>query len=61
MKKLIAYMQANNLDKMKLGKRLGVSPSTVYTWITGANVPRIGVAIRLDRITRGQVSVYDWE
>ena len=61
MKKLIRFMKANKISGPTLARKLGVSNATVYLWINGINTPGVVHAIRLDRFSKGHVSVYDWE
>lgn len=61
MKKLDAYMKLNSIDDRKMAKKCGVSWSAVYAWRKGAATPRVTTAVRVEKATRGAVSVYDWK
>jgi DNA-binding XRE family transcriptional regulator len=60
MKNLIQFMKENKIKAHKLAKKLNVSQATVYTWTSGRSIPGLEAAIKLDRFTRGKVSLYDW-
>lgn len=61
MKKLIKFMKEEKISGPKLARKLKVSNATIYTWLNNTAIPQIGAAIRLDRLSEGRVSVYDWE
>lgn len=61
LKKINQYIKRNNLNCAKLAKKLGVHRGTVYSWLTGRSAPGVVVAVKLDKISRGEVSVYDWK
>lgn len=60
-KKLIKFMRDMEINDTALAKKLKVSQATIYTWKHGVVTPGVGAAIRLDRLSKGYVSVYDWE
>ena len=60
MKKFQKYIKQNETDLQRLALQVGVSLATVYTWRAGRSKPSVAHAIKLERITRGAVSVYDW-
>ena len=44
------FRKANNLTTIELGKMVGVAPSAVTNWETGARRPNIDMLIRLTEI-----------
>lgn len=61
MKKLNSYMKRNKITIRRLSERLGVADATVFHWVHGTTKPGVVLAIRLEKLTRGAVSVYDWK
>lgn len=61
MKSLKSYMRKNKLSNAKMADKLGVHYRLIYNWSRGASRPRVETAILLERITKGEVSVYSWE
>lgn len=60
MKSLKSYMRKYHLSNAQMARKIGLSYRCVYNWARGATKPRIDIAIKLEKITKGQVSVYDW-
>lgn len=60
MKSLNRYMKKNNLNSRQFAQELRIPPITVYSWKTGRSRPRLELALLIDKITKGEVSVYDW-
>jgi transcriptional regulator with XRE-family HTH domain len=61
MKRLEAYMKLKQLDDRALAKLMNVSCSTIYSWRKGVSQPGVVNAVKLEKITRDAVSVYDWK
>lgn len=53
-------MKKNNLNSRQFAQELRIPPITVYSWKTGRSRPRLELALLIDKITKGEVSVYDW-
>lgn len=43
-------LKKNNLTAYKLGKILGVGKPTVYYWLWGESVPKVGTMLKLTEI-----------
>lgn len=41
--------------------KLGISESTCYRWLRGANVPTMRLRKEIARVTKGAVPVASWE
>jgi DNA-binding transcriptional regulator YdaS (Cro superfamily) len=61
LKKLNQYLKKNKINIRQFAQRLEVNPTNVYFWSKGKTKPRVTEAIRMDRMTKGEVSVYSWE
>lgn len=58
MKKLATYFLNNN--KKEFAAKLGVTPRIVDYWLKKHSYPGVLTAIKIERITKGQVDVYSW-
>lgn len=61
MKSLKLYMRKNKLTKSEFARTLGVNYRSVYNWCRGASSPRVEMAIKIEEITGGEISVYSWK
>ena len=61
MKNLILYLKKHNMNGRQFAQELKVPPVNVYLWLNGKAKPRVEQAIKIDRFTKGAVSVYSWE
>ena len=61
MKNLNTYLKKHKLNCRQFAQELKIPPVNVYLWIKGKAKPRVAEAIRIDRLTKGEVSVYSWE
>lgn len=57
---LKAYMKDNKLTVVDLAKRWKTPNITVYAWARGSATPSLRNALRIERLTRGDITVYDW-
>ena len=53
------YLQKKALTPFQFAARLGVNRSTVSRWLTGARAPSTEMAIEIERLTDGLVTVED--
>lgn len=61
MNKLKSYMKKHKLTQRALAKKLAVTNVSVNYWLSGRNKPKLEMAVRIERATGGEVSVYDWK
>jgi len=59
--KLDRWMKNSGESNRSLGDQLGCVPSRVSMLRSGVSRPSLDLAIRLDFVTEGAVSVYDWQ
>lgn len=60
MKKLVRYLKRENMTVAKFAGKLKLPYITVYTWATGKGLPNVANAVKVERATKGAISVYDW-
>lgn len=58
--KLSDYLAERKLKPSQFAGMLGVTPSTLSRILRGHRKPSIALASKIDRETRGMVSVHDW-
>ena len=54
------YLETSGMSHADLAKKLKVTRAGVYYWSRGRGVPNVKTAIRLEKVTKGAVSVYSW-
>lgn len=54
-------MKKHKLTQRALAKKLAVTNVSVNYWLSGRNKPKLEMAVRIERATGGEVSVYDWK
>jgi DNA-binding XRE family transcriptional regulator len=57
---LTKYLESSGTSHAELAKKLKITRAGVYYWSRGRGVPNVKTAIRLERVTKGAVSVYSW-
>ena len=60
MKKLKAYMERNNLNAEGFARKIKKPTPSLYAWLRGSSTPALKTAIRIEKATKGEVTVYDW-
>lgn len=60
MKKLKAYMERNNLSAVDFARKIRKPAPSLYAWMRGAATPALKTAIKIEKATNGEVTVYDW-
>lgn len=60
MKKLKSYMARNNLSAEMFARRIRKPAPSLYAWLRGSSTPALKTAIRIEKATKGEVTVYDW-
>lgn len=53
------YLQKMGMTPFQFAEKLGVNRSTVSRWLTGARAPSTEIALEIQRVTGGLVSVED--
>jgi predicted transcriptional regulator len=61
MEKLIKYLIRTGQRPTQLASTMKVHRNTVDNWKSGRTKPLVDLAIRLEEITNGEISVYDWK
>lgn len=54
------YLEESGTSHAEIARKLKVTRAGVYYWSRGRGVPNLKVAIKLEKITKGRVSVYSW-
>lgn len=57
---LLKWMEKNGVTNWELGKHLGCGPMAVEYWKWNQAIPTLVYAIKLERATRGAVTVESW-
>lgn len=60
MNKLKKYIIENCITQHKFAKKIGISPNALINILKGSNFPRIPTAYEIEKVTKGEVTVYDW-
>ena len=60
MKKLLSYMKKNNTTLSAVAKAAGIPYVTMYSWKRGVCLPSIANAMKVEKATKGGVTLYDW-
>ena len=61
MNKLQKYISENKNAVALIVKKTGICSASIYNWSRGISQPGVVNAIKLERATRGSVSVYSWK
>ena len=61
MKKLQTYINENGLKHSWFAGKIGISPTQLSYLLNNHRKPSLQLAVKIDRETKGKVSVYDWE
>lgn len=61
MNKLAKFIAKDRNAVTMIHNKTGISKFAIYNWANGVSMPRIQSAIKLERATRGAVSVYSWK
>lgn len=56
---LAQYLKKSDTTAAELAQKLGVSHVAVWRWVTNKCAPRAGVAVEIERISKGAVTVSD--
>lgn len=57
---LAAYLAANNMRQAEFGRLAKLTQATVSRLAAGQMKPSLDVAVRIERLTRGQVPAESW-
>jgi DNA-binding transcriptional regulator YdaS (Cro superfamily) len=58
--KLAEYLLANSIRAHAFAGQIGVLPSTVHRWLYGIRRPSCAGLFKIERFTKGQVTVHDF-
>ena len=58
--RLSEFLLSKNIDQTTVAKRIGVSQPTFSRYLKGQTEPTVSTALKIEKITGGYVSVYDW-
>lgn len=61
MNKLKKLLNSKKVNIYSLAKKTGISPASIYNWSTGKSSPGVLNAIKIEKATKGEVSVYSWK
>lgn len=60
MTKLSAYLDSNNIRQEAFATRAGTTQATISKLASGAQLPSLDLAIRIERLTAGAVPASSW-
>jgi DNA-binding transcriptional regulator YiaG len=60
MEKFLEFIRENKVTTTFISKKLKVSVGAVQAWKTGINKPSVDNAYKIEKMTKGKVTVYDW-
>lgn len=58
--KLSTYMEKNNTNYREMAKKLKLDPSTVHKYASGARLPSLQTALKIEKLTKGLVPVKEF-
>ncbi len=60
MNKLAKLIAQDRNIVAKLSKKTGISKPALYNWAREGRIPKVTLAVKLEKATKGFVSVYSW-
>jgi DNA-binding transcriptional regulator YdaS (Cro superfamily) len=57
--KIHEYLEKHSITRAKFAKKVGVIEKAVGHWITGARDPKPDTAVKIERVTKGEVTLQD--
>lgn len=60
MNKFAKWVKDNGMKQMVIAKKLGISQATLHAILQKGLEPRLKVAIAIQKLTKEEVTVYDW-
>jgi len=60
MNKFAKWVKDNGLKQTAIAKKLGISQASLHAILQKGLEPRLKVAIAIERYTRNEITVYDW-
>lgn len=48
------------MSLLDFSRLLNVTPSAVHFWVTGIHMPRLKVALKIEKVTKGEVPLSTW-
>ena len=57
---LKTYLETTGISQAKFSRELSVSPAMICYMISGKKTPGLGLALKIQRLTRGKVRPEDW-
>jgi DNA-binding transcriptional regulator YdaS (Cro superfamily) len=57
--KISYYLKKHNLSRAAFAKKAGVIDKAVSHWITGERKPKPATALKIERVTKGEVTLQD--
>ena len=57
--KLQNWLEEKRLSKTEFAKRIGITRHALYLYLKGKRQPRLDIALRIERVTNGEVTVED--
>jgi DNA-binding transcriptional regulator YdaS (Cro superfamily) len=59
------YLESRNIEHKEFAKMILVTPTTISNYIAGRRRPNIQIALRIEKVTNGKVTIKDlldcWE
>ena len=59
--KLEAYLAKHGIKMSEFAEQIGVDPTAVSRWCSGKRTPLVGQLLKIDYVTKGQVSLRDFD
>jgi transcriptional regulator with XRE-family HTH domain len=54
------YLEIYELKQKDLAEALGIRPSTLSNYLSGARKPPLQIVQKVERITKGKITIDDW-
>lgn len=61
MKKFADWIVANDKKQTAVAKAIGVSTSTMHNLVNTDRIPQLHIAIKIEKYTKREITVYDWD
>lgn len=60
MKRFAAWMQDNEKKQRGVAEKLGISTSTLHEILKKGKLPSLKLAYKIEKYTKGAITLYDW-
>ncbi len=60
MNRFALWMKDNDKKQRRVAEKLGISASTLHDILRKGQMPNLKLAYRIEKYTRGAITLYDW-